>query len=179
VLAGGQGHILDGVDLPDLVGVDRLGDHHGGYAAVPRPMDSGPDEGALETSDRGEAVLVRVLAELESDQSGAPGRMFTLEITGDLEQILGSRRDRTTTGAIVGSQFLAMIAAAQPPDVPHRPIGDRQIGRDLGQREALLTTSHNFLTERDRKRARHGSRLRSSREKDQLLTHADVTHANE
>jgi hypothetical protein len=159
--------------------MDRLGDHRGAYAAVPRPMDSGPDEGALETSDRGEAALGRVLAELESDQAGAPGRVLALEVAGEVEQILNSRGDRTTTGAIVGSQSLAIVSAMQPPDVPNRAIRDRQIGRDLGQGEALLTTSHDLLTERDRKRARHGSRLRSSREQNQLLTNADVTHANE
>jgi hypothetical protein len=165
-LAGGQGHILDSVDLPDLVGVDRLGDHHGGYAAVPRPMDSGPDEGALETSDRREAGLGRVLAELESDQAGAPGRVLALQLAGEVEQVLGSRGDRTTTGPIVGSQSLATVLAEQPPDVPNRAIRDRQIGRDPGQGGALLTTSHDLLTERDRKRAWHGSRLRSFREKD-------------
>jgi hypothetical protein len=84
-LAGSQRHILDGVDLPDLVGMDRLGDHSGGRTAAPGPMDSGPDEGALETSDRREPALGRVLAELESDQAGAPGGMVALEITGDLE----------------------------------------------------------------------------------------------
>jgi hypothetical protein len=161
------------------VGVDRLGDHHGGYAAVPRSMDSGPDEGTLETSDRGKAGFGRVLAELESDQAGAPGRVLALQLTGEVEQVLGSRGDRTTTGPIVGSQSLITVSAEQPPDFPDRAIRDRQIDRDPGQGGALLTTSHNLLTERDRKRARHGSRLRSSREKDQLLTNADVTHANE
>ena len=145
------------------MGVDRLGDHHGGYAAVPRPMDSGPDEGALETSNRGEAGLGRVLAELESDQAGAPGRVLALQLAGELEQVLGSRGDRTTTGPIVGSQSLITVSAEQPPDFPNRVIRDRQIGRDPGQGGALLTTSHDLLTERDRKRARHGSRLRNSR----------------
>ena len=165
-LAGGQRHVLDGVDLPDLVGLDRLGDHDGDRAAAPRPMDSGPDEGELETSDRGEAALGRVLAELESDQPGAPGRVFALEIAGDLEQFLDSRGDRTTTGAIVGSQSLAVVSAEQPPDVPDRAIGDRQLGRDPGQGDALLMTSHDLLAERDRERARHGSRLRSFGERD-------------
>ena len=68
-LAGGQRHILDGVDLPDLMGLDRLGDHDSGPAAVLRPIDSGPHEGELETSDRGQAPLVHVLAELEPDQA--------------------------------------------------------------------------------------------------------------
>jgi hypothetical protein len=151
--------------------MDRLGDHHSAYAAVPRPMDSSSDEGALKTSDRGEAALGRVLAELESDQSGAPGRMLTLEIAGDLEQFLNSRGDRTSTGAIVGSQSLAVVSAEQPPDVPNRAIRDCQIGRDPGQGEALLTTSHDFLAERNRKRARHGSRLRSSGEKGLMVDH--------
>ncbi len=70
-LAGGQRHVLDGVDLPDLVGLDRLGDHDGGPAAAPRPIDSGPHEGELEASDRGQVPLVHVLAELEPDQPGA------------------------------------------------------------------------------------------------------------
>ena len=52
-------------------------------AAVPRPMDSGPDEGALQTSDRREAGVGRVLAKLESDQAGAPGRMLALQLAGE------------------------------------------------------------------------------------------------
>jgi hypothetical protein len=159
--------------------MDRLGDRHGAGTTVSGPMDAGPDEGALETSVRGEVTLGRVLAELESDQAGAPGRVLALEVAGELEQILDSRRDRTTTGTIVGSESLAVASAVQPPDVPDRAIRDRQIGRDLRQGEALLATAHDLLTERDRKGAWHGGRLRSFREKDQLLTHADVTHANE
>ena len=83
-LAGGQRHILDGVDLPDLVGLDRLGDHDGGRAAAPRPIDSGPDEGELETSDRGEArdrgACLRSWSRIKP---GAPGGVFSLEIAGD------------------------------------------------------------------------------------------------
>lgn len=124
-------------------------DHDGGPAAAPRPIDSGPHEGELETSDRGEMAVVRVLAELEPDQAGAPGGVFTFEIAGDLEQFLDSRRDRATTGAIAGSQVLALMSAEQPPDVPDRAIGDSQLGRDLGQEHALLTTAHNLLAERD------------------------------
>ena len=131
------------------MGLDRLGDHDGGRTAAPRPIDSGSDEGELETSDRGEVAIVRVLAELESDQPGAPDGVFSLEIAGDAEQFLDWRGDRTTTGAIVGSQSLAIVSAVQPPDVPDRAIGDCQVGRDLGQEEALLTTSHDLLTERD------------------------------
>ena len=72
-----------------------------------------------------------VLAELESDQPGAPDGVFSLEIAGDAEQFLDWRGDRTTTGAIVGSQSLAIVSAVQPPDVPDRAIGDCQVGRDL------------------------------------------------
>src|SRR5689334_15674055 len=103
-LAGGQGDILDGVDLPDLVGMDGLGDDRGAGAAAPRPMDPGPDEGALETSDRREAGPGRVSAELESDQPGAPGGMVALQIAGDPEQFLDPGGDRTTAGAIVRSE---------------------------------------------------------------------------
>jgi hypothetical protein len=178
-LAGGQRHILDGVDSPDLVGMDRLGDDVGGRAAAPRPMDSGLDEGALETADRGEAALGRVLAELESDQPGTPGGVFAPELAGDGQQFLGSSGDRTSTGAIVGSESIETVSAIEPPDLSDRAIRDREIGRDLSKGEALLMTSHDLLTERDRDRARHGKRFRSSRERDQLLTNTDVTHADE
>ena len=159
-LATGQGHILDGVDLPDLMGMDRLGDYSGGPAAPPGPIDSRPDEGELETADRGDAATVCVLAELESNQPGTPGGVFPLERAAELEQLLGGRGDRATTGAIVGRQARAIVAAGQPPDVPDRSIGDRQLSRDLGQGQALLMTADDLLTERDREGARHGSRLR-------------------
>jgi hypothetical protein len=148
------------------VGLDRLGDLDGGPAAPPRPIDSGPHEGELETSDRGEVPLVRVLAELEPDQAGAPGGVLALEITGDLEQLLDSRGNRAATGAIVGSQVLALMSTEQPPDVPDRAIGDGQLGRDLGQEQALLMTAHYLLAERDREGAWHGSRLRSFGKRD-------------
>lgn len=131
-LAGGQGDLLDGVDLPDLVGMDGLGDDRGARATVPRPMDPGADEGALETSDRREAGPGGLSAELESDQPGAPGGMVALQIAGDPEQFLDPGGDRTTAGAIVGSEALAAVSAGSPQDVSDRAIGDRQIGRDPG-----------------------------------------------
>ena len=67
------------------MGLDCLGDQDGGRTAAPRPIDSGSDEGELETSDRGEVAIVRVHAELESDQPGAPDGVFSLEIAGDAE----------------------------------------------------------------------------------------------
>jgi len=114
------------------MGMDRLGDRSGGRAAPPGPMDSRPDKGQLETADRGDAATVCVLAELESNQPGTPGGVFPLELAADLEQLLGSRGDRATTGAIVGSQVGAITSEGQPPDVPDRGIGDRQVSRDLG-----------------------------------------------
>ncbi len=164
--AGGQRHVLDGIDLPDLVGLDRLGDHDGDPATAPRPIDSGPHEGELETSDRGQAPLRHVVAEPEPDQAGAPGGVVPLEIAGDLEQFLDARGNRATTGAIVGSQIRARMLAEQPPDVPDRAIGDGQLSRDLGQGDALLMTTHKLLTERDRERTWHGSRLRSFGKRD-------------
>ena len=41
-------------------------------AAAPRAMDAGADEGELEATDRGQAALGRVLAELETDQARRP-----------------------------------------------------------------------------------------------------------
>jgi hypothetical protein len=178
-LAGGQGHVFDGIDLPDLVGLDRLGDHDGNPATVPRPIDSGPHEGELETSDRGQALLRHVVAELEPDQAGAPGGVIALEIAGDLEQFLDERGNRATTAAIVGSQVRARMLAEQPPDVPDRAIGDGQFRRDLGQGDALLMATHNLLAERDREWTWHGSRLRSLGTRDESLSDPDVTHADE
>jgi hypothetical protein len=161
------------------MGLERLGDHDGGHAAAPRPIDSGPDEGALETSDRGEPALGCVLSELESDQAGAPGGVLALEIAGDGQQLPGSSGDRTSTGAIVGRQSIETVSAVEPPDLPNRAIRDRKIGGDLSQGEALLMASHDLLTERDRERARHGNRLQGPREWNQLLTNTHVTHADE
>jgi hypothetical protein len=161
------------------MGMDRLGDHRGGPAAPPGSIDSRPDEGELETADRGEGATVHELAELQSNQPGAPGGVLPLERAAELEQFLGGRRDRATTGAIVGRQARALVAAGQPPDVPDRGIGDRQLRRDLGQGQALLMTAHDLLTERDREGARHGSRLRDPEGVEEWLTDAYLTHADE
>jgi hypothetical protein len=134
------------------VGLDRLGDHDDGLAAAPRPIDPGPHEGELETSDRGQSPVVCVLAELEPDQPSAAGWVVTFKIACNLEQLLDSRWNRATTRAIVRSQIVALASAKQPPDIPNRAIRDGQLSRDPGQGYALLTTAHNFLAERHRKR---------------------------
>jgi hypothetical protein len=102
-----------------------------------------------------------VLAELESNQPGTPGWVITFKIARDSEHLLDSWRNRATTGAVVGSQIVALASAKQPPDIPDRAIRDGQLGRDLGQGYALLTTTHNLLAKRHRKRTWHGSRLQS------------------
>jgi hypothetical protein len=178
-LAGGQRHILDGVDLPDLVGMDRLGDHNGGRTAAPRPMDPGPDESDLEASHRGEGCLRGVVVELESDQPGAPGGMVPLEVAGDAEQLVGARGDGASLAAIVRGQSLETLSAVEPPDLPDRAIGDRQVRGDLSEREALLMTAHDLLTKRDREGARHGSRLRKLATGTHRLTKIHVTHVYE
>jgi hypothetical protein len=130
--AGGQRDPLDGVDLPDLVGMDGRGDDRGAGAAAPRPVDPGADEGALETPDRRDVAPGRLSAELESDQAGAPGGMVALQVASDPEQLLGPGVDRTTAGSIVRGEALAVVSAGSPPDVSDRAIGDRQIGGDPG-----------------------------------------------
>ena len=157
--------------------LDRLGDRGGDRAAVSRPMDAGPHEGALETSDRGEPAPARALAEFESDESGPPSGVVAFELAREFEQLLGWPGNRPTTRAIIGGQSLAIGAAGQPPDVPDRAIGDGQFRRDQSQRESLLATTDDLLTERDRERMRHGSRLRSLGNRVQLLTKVDLTHA--
>jgi hypothetical protein len=176
VLAGGQRHVLDGVDLPDLVGMDRLGDHSGDRTAAPGPMDSRPDESDLEAAHRGDGSPMGVLAELESDQPGAPGGMVPLEVAGDAAQLLGAGGDRAPPAAIVRGQSLKTPSAVKSPDLPDRAIGDRQVRGDLGQREALLMTAHDLLTERDRERLRHGSRLQKPATGIYRLTKAHVTN---
>jgi hypothetical protein len=140
-------------------------------------MDPRPDEGALETSDRRDVTFGRLSAELESDQAGAPGGMLALQVAGDPEQFLDPGADRTTAGSIVGSEALAVESAGSPADVSDGAIGDRQLGGDPGQGVALPMASHDLLTKRDGERTRHGSRLRGLKKGHQLLTNADVTHA--
>jgi hypothetical protein len=159
--------------------MDGLGNHHRGGTGSSWPLDSGPDERDLEASDRGGGARGCVLAELEPNHSGAPAWVFALELAGELEQLLGSSGDWATTRAIVGSEVLATRLAGQPPDVPDRAVRDRQVNRDLGQGDALLMTTHDLLTKRDREGARHGSRLQRSEERDQLLINANVIHADE
>jgi hypothetical protein len=132
------------------MGLERYGDNGcGRAAAAPRPIDSGSDEGALETSDRGKAALALALAELESDQAGAPGGVFALEIAGDGQQFPGSSRDGASTATIVGRQSIGTVSAVEPPDLPDRAVRDRELDRNLSQGQTLLMTSHDLLAERD------------------------------
>ena len=178
-LAGGQRDILDGVDLPDLVGMDGLGDHRGDRAAAPRSVDPGTNERDLEAAHRGDASPMGVSAELESDQPGAPGGVLPLDLAGDPEQLAGARGDRPPPAAIVRGRSLEALAAVELPDLPDRPIGDRQFRGDPGQREALLMTAHDLLTERDRERLRQGSRLQEPATGNHRLTRTHVTNVHE
>ena len=141
-------------------------------------MDAGPDEGGLEAADRGDGGAAGVLAELQSDQAGAPGGMLALELAGDAEQLPGGRRDRTAVAAIAGGESVEAMPAEQPPDLPDGAVGDRQVGRDPGQRDTLLMTSHDLLAERDGERAGHVSRLREPAMGDHRLMKAYVTHVD-
>jgi hypothetical protein len=158
-LAGGQRHIFDGVGLPDLVGMDGLGGHRGDQTATPRSMDPGSNESDWEAAYRGDGSPVGVRAELQSDQPCAPGGGLPLDLAGDPEQLTGARGDRAPPAAVVRGQSLKTPAAVESPDLPECAIGDGQVRGDLGQREALQMTAHDLLTERDRERLRHGSRL--------------------
>lgn len=177
-LAGGQRHILDGVDLPDLVGMDGLGDHRGDHAAAPRPMDPGSNERDLEAAHRGDGGRVGMRAELESDPPGAPAGVLPLDLASDPEQLAGVRGDRAPLAAIGRGQALETPAAVESPDLPDRAIGDRQVRGDPGQREALLMTAYDLLTERDREGLRQGSRLRKSATGDHQLTRAHVINVH-
>jgi hypothetical protein len=158
--------------------LDRLGDHCGGRTAAPRSMDSGSNESDLEAAHRGDGILMGVPAELESDQPGAPGGVFPLELAGDPEQLTCTRRDGASVAAIVRGELLRTPAAVESPDLPDCAIGDRQVRSNLSQREALLMTADDLLAERDRERLRHGSRLQGPTTGNYQLTTAHVTNVH-
>jgi hypothetical protein len=160
------------------MGLDRLGDDDDGSAASPRAVDAGLDEGDLEAPDRGDGGAAGVLLELQSDQARAPGGMLALEVAGDAEQLLSRRRDWAAVAAIAGGKSVEPMPAEQAPDLTDRAVGDRQVGRDLGQWDALLMASHDLLAERDGDGARHASGLREPAIKDYRLTKAYVTHVD-
>jgi hypothetical protein len=140
-------------------------------------MDPGADEGELEASDGGDPAVPGVGAELQPDQSGAPGGMVALQLASDAEQLDGARGDRAPQAAVIRRQALRAVAAEEPPDVADGTVGDRQLGRDPGQGDALLVTAHDLLTEGDREGARHGGRLRGPATKDHRFTKYDLIRA--
>src|SRR5262249_9817229 len=146
-LAAGQADLLDGINLPDLMRLDRLGDHRGGRTAAPRSVDSGSNESDLEAAHRGDVSPMGVLAELQSDQPGAPGGVLPLELAGNPEQLARTRGDGASLAAIVRSESLKTRVAVEAPDLPDRAIGDRQVRGDPSQREALLMTTDDLLAE--------------------------------
>lgn len=141
-------------------------------------MDSGSNERDLEAAHGGDGSPMGVLAELESDQPGAPGGVLPLDLAGDSEQLTGARGDGAPLVAIIRGQSLQTPAAVESPDLPDRAIGDGQVRGDLGQREALLMTTHDLLTERNRERLRHGSRLQEPATGNYQLTRAYVTNVH-
>jgi hypothetical protein len=158
--------------------MDGLGDHRGDRPAAPRSMDPGSNERDLEAAHRGDGGPMGMGAELEPDQPGAPGGVLPLDLAGDPEQLAGARGDGAPPAAVVRGQLLETPATGESPDLPDRAIGDRQIDSDPGQREALLMTTHDLLTERDRERLRHGSRLQESATGNHRLTKANVTNVH-
>jgi hypothetical protein len=105
--------------------LDRPGGHRGGHTAAPRSVDSGSNERDLEAAHRGDGSPMGVLAELESDQPGAPGGVLPLELAGDPEQLARTRGDGAPLAAIVRGESLRTPAAVEAPDLPDRAIGDR------------------------------------------------------
>jgi len=90
--------------------------------------------------------------------------------------LLSARGDRAAPAAIVRVQSLETHTEIQPPDLADRAVGDRQVGGDSGQGDALLMTADDLLAESDREGARHGSRLREPATGNHRLTEAHVTH---
>jgi hypothetical protein len=158
--------------------MDGLGDHRGDRTAAPRSMDPGPDESDLEAAHRGDGGPMGVPAELESDQAGAPGGVLPLDLAGDPEQLTGARGDGAPLATIIRGQSLRTPAAVESPDLPDRAIGDGQVRGDPGQRGALLMTTHDLLTERDRERLQHGGRLQEPATGNYQLTRAHVTNVH-
>jgi hypothetical protein len=141
-------------------------------------MDSGSNESDLEAAHRGDGSPMGAPAELESDQPGAPGGVLPLDLAGDPEQLAGARGDGAPLAAIIRGQSLRTPAAVESPDLPDRAIGDGQVRRDPGQREALLMTAHDLLTERDRERLRHGGRLQGPTTGNHQLTRAHLINVH-
>jgi hypothetical protein len=141
-------------------------------------MDSGSDESDLEAAHRGDGSPLGVLAELESDQPGAPGGVVPLELAGDPEQLPSARGDGAPLAAIVRGQSLKTPLAVESPDLPDRAIGDGQVRGDLGQQQALLMTADDLLAERDRERLRHESRLQEPATGNYRLTRAHVINVH-
>ena len=161
------------------MGLDGLTDHGvGGAVATSGLIGPGPDEGELETANRGEMRIGGRRLEELSDQLGTPGGMFPFEAAGDVQRFLDGRGDRSATGLIVGHQAIGTIAAEEAADPPDGAEGDGQLDGDLSQGLALLMTPNDLLAERDREWARHGGRLQGP-EEDHLLRRLHVIHADE
>jgi hypothetical protein len=92
--AGSQRHILDGVDLPDLVGEGRLAGQGGGHTAAPGPMDAGADEGDLEAPPRGDGGAIGVLAELQPQMGWSCFRSQAMRVSSRVLEGTGHPRGR-------------------------------------------------------------------------------------
>src|SRR5262249_36340275 len=175
-LVVGQGDVLNGVDLPDFVGIHGLGNPLGPGAAAAWPMDPRPDESDLEASHGGDVAPAGVFVEGQPDQSGPPRGVGPVEVAGDAEHVLDAGGNGTACGAIPRRESLETLLEKEPPDVADGAIGDGKFGGDLGQRTALAMALDDLLTTGDGQRLWHGTDLGNPGASEQGETQSEVSH---
>jgi hypothetical protein len=143
--------LLDGVDLPDLVGA--CGPRGGGRLRLLGPLrglESGGPEGQLERPRRGEVIQgdPELAGQFDADELGPPVGVERLEVTG-------AGHDPAVSGApaaaaVAGLQAVLAPESEGPPDLPDGVVGEAEVQGDAAEVMAVEAAADDLLSDRHR-----------------------------
>ena len=155
LLAGPEPLLLDGVDLPEVVGRIRPGRDGAWPLGPPGAVDSLLLEGALQRPYRGDRRGGEEPEEFEANPPGTPSRVFSLESTGSAEDIGLGPRHGSATGRVVDDQAVIPRVTEGTPEIANGAVREVEIGGDLSEALAVEVSTDDVLARGERDGARH------------------------
>ena len=155
LLTGPEPRLLDGVDLPDVVGPPGAGPGRAWPLGPPGAVDSLPLERTLQRSGGGDEFGSEKPEELDADPPGAPTRVLPLEPTGSAEDVAMGSRGGAAAGPIADDQAVIPVVAEGPPKVADRGEADVEVSSDSEQGLAFQVPTNDLLASGIRDGAGH------------------------
>ena len=155
--------LLDGVDLPEVVGGVDLGAGDSRAMGSSGAVDARPLEGPLQDTHRRDRRRVVGVEQLDADPPGPPGGVGLLEPTGDFEESVGIPGRHAAAGPITDDEARLTAMAKRTPEVSDGRRGELEIDGDAGQGLAVTMASDDLLADGEGDGAWHGGGSRVDR----------------